>query len=395
MRRAEETRWLVEHRRSGSSAPSRSTTRRALSRSGPLVVALLLTLAWDGCGGDDTGRSSSVGGRNGGSSRDGGGGEGGTGAVDGGPDAQDPDFGFDELGVPNRVDAGADSSIPDPPATFNCGAERWGDGAHCDCGCLAADPDCEGREACIEAGCQAADCDVRHDEAGAAIRPDSYTCGASTFDSLDGCDCGCGAIDPDCVGNGCTEPGCKEEACTRCRDAGGALLSCRFTCDESLLSDGACDCGCGSEDPDCGELGCSDPGCFADACEHCYGAQGEIECARGKCPATFKLDGACDCGCRERDPDCLIAEDFCLEPSCSAIGCARCFDADGARLQCDDWICDAESPGLKFPTDGCNCGCGAADPDCAQGQGCSEPGCIAEGCVTCRTEDGAPMSCMP
>ncbi len=163
----------------------------------------------------------------------------------------------------------------------------------------------------------------------------------------------------------------------------------RFACDSDRMNDGVCDCGCGLPDPDCGDLGCPEPGCYADACELCEGASGPLECARGNCPADFELDGACDCGCRERDPDCLASE-ACLEPGCSAPGCARCFDDEGALSVCEDWTCDFEQQG----TDGtCNCGCGAADADCAQGQGCAEPGCIAEGCTTCRSEDGASMSC--
>jgi hypothetical protein len=30
--------------------------------------------------------------------------------------------------------------------------------------------------------------------------PPEWTCDASYYDALDGCDCGCGAVDPDCGG---------------------------------------------------------------------------------------------------------------------------------------------------------------------------------------------------
>jgi hypothetical protein len=359
----------------------------------PLVLVTLLTLFGGACGGDDVVPTTSVGDADGGA-RDSGDADGDVmEAADAAADA-DADFGFGELDAPEPADAGTDSTVPDPPAEFSCNEERWGDGAHCDCGCLAEDPDCAGREACTEPSCEADGCDVRHDETGAAIMPADYGCDEATFDSLDGCDCGCGAIDPDCIGNGCIDGNCKEEACTRCRDDDGALLSCLFTCDEALLDDGICDCGCGASDPDCSELGCPEPGCVEDACERCYGPEGELlACERGMCPAGFKLDGACDCGCRERDPDCAGVDDWCLTPSCSGGGCARCYDATGEQLLCEDWTCELESPGM--PPDGCNCGCGAMDPDCGDGEGCSEPGCIADGCTTCRTEDGAPMSCMP
>jgi hypothetical protein len=355
-------------------------------------VLAVHTLSWVGCGGED-GAPPPPGGGDGDGTRDGGldAGDGGGDAADAAPDA-DGDFGFEELGLPDAAtDSGADSHVPDPPDEFACGQERWGDGAHCDCGCLVQDPDCVGGEGCTEASCEAAGCDVRHDASGAAIRPDSYTCDEATFDALDGCDCGCGAIDPDCIGDGCTEPGCKEDACARCRDDEGEALVCIFTCDEALLGDGTCDCGCGAADPDCSDLGCPEPGCFEDMCERCYGSEGELECARGNCPSDFKTNEVCDCGCRERDPDCITSGEVCLEPSCSAPGCAQCWDTEGTQLICEGWAC-TEEPGTG---DGCNCGCGTADPDCAPGDGCSEPGCQADGCTTCRTASGAPMSCMP
>lgn len=350
------------------------------------------TLLWVGCDGGEDAPPVAPGGGDG--DRDGGldAGEDGGGAADASPDADD-DFGFGELDVPDAgADSGVDARVPD--AEFACGDERWNDGAHCDCGCLVADPDCAAGEGCTEASCEAGGCDVRHDATGAAIRPDDYSCDEATFDALDGCDCGCGAIDPDCIGNGCTEPGCKEDACARCRDDEGEPLVCTFACDEALLGDGTCDCGCGAEDPDCSSLGCAEVGCFADMCQRCYGSEGELNCERGMCPADFKDNGACDCGCRELDPECLelATGASCLEPSCSAAGCGHCFDGEGREVMCDGWVCASEQPASG---DGCNCGCGTFDADCAPGDGCSEPGCSAEGCTSCRTADGAPMSCMP
>jgi hypothetical protein len=350
------------------------------------------TLSWGGCAGEDGKPPLAPG--DGDGDQDGGpdAGDGDGGAADAATDA-DADFGFGELDVPDAaVDAGTDARMPELPDEFSCGEERWDDGAHCDCGCLVADPDCGEGEGCTAASCEADGCDVRHDASGAAILPDAYSCAEATFDSLDGCDCGCDAIDPDCIGNGCTEPGCKEDACQRCRDDEGEALSCDFTCPEELLGDGTCDCGCGEADPDCSDLGCPEPGCFKDMCQRCYGSEGELDCARGLCPSDFKTDGLCDCGCRERDPDCIASGEVCLEPSCSAPGCARCFDVEGAQLMCEGWTCESEQPASN---DGCNCGCGTADADCAAGEGCSEPGCMAEGCTSCRTADGAPMSCMP
>jgi hypothetical protein len=274
--------------------------------------------------------------------------------------------------------------------SWTCDAARFADGV-CDCGCGRADPDCHD-QGCSDAGCSKDACELRHDGEGHAIRPESWTCKVEAYGTGDGCDCGCGAPDPDCNA-GCTEPGCQAPSCDRCRLEGGALFECRWTCDLAKFGTGdGCDCGCGTIDLDCGKLSCYEPGCYADACERCFDSKGkEYACQRGACPAGYKSDGVCDCGCREDDPDCMSASS-CVEPGCSADGCGLCHDASGARVRCEDWACGLEKQGGK---DGCNCGCGAPDPDCAPDQGCSIAGCRADGCVTCRSPDGAPMSCAP
>jgi hypothetical protein len=44
---------------------------------------------------------------------------------------------------------------------------------------------------------------------------DDWQCNTSYYGTNDGCDCGCGASDPDCNGAGCTGPGCKNSECNR------------------------------------------------------------------------------------------------------------------------------------------------------------------------------------
>jgi hypothetical protein len=46
--------------------------------------------------------------------------------------------------------------------------------------------------------------------------PLAWSCRAFYYGVADGCDCGCGAIDPDCGEGGCTEPGCFEARCEYC-----------------------------------------------------------------------------------------------------------------------------------------------------------------------------------
>jgi hypothetical protein len=277
------------------------------------------------------------------------------------------------------------------PMLWACGATRFADGKVCDCGCGRLDPDCGG-DGCADEGCTAAGCNVRHGKDGRAIAPDAWTCAPAAYGGADACDCGCGALDPDC-NEGCAEPGCRAPDCDHCRLADGSAFDCGFTCDLTRFGSGdGCDCGCGRFDPDCAGLGCHEAGCYANACDHCFDSSGkEYACQRGACAAGYQGDGVCDCGCREADSDCSAAL-ACVEPDCSANGCGRCHDSSGTRVNCTDWSCGLERQGGG---DGCNCGCGAPDPDCQSGQGCEAPGCEAAGCVSCRSFDGAPMSCSP
>lgn len=56
--------------------------------------------------------------------------------------------------------------------------------------------------------------------------PATWSCDPAFQGSSDGCDCGCGAPDPDCDGLGCVEPGCADSSCAYCYDAQGASAGC-------------------------------------------------------------------------------------------------------------------------------------------------------------------------
>jgi len=49
-------------------------------------------------------------------------------------------------------------------------------------------------------------------------------------------------------------------------------------------------------------------------------------------------------------------------------------------------------PAFLGAGDGCECGCGVADPDCGQG-GCAEPGCQARACEFCYDARGRAIAC--
>ncbi|WAS96500.1 hypothetical protein [Nannocystis punicea] len=58
--------------------------------------------------------------------------------------------------------------------------------------------------------------------------PPEWTCDAARFGGSDGCDCGCGAPDPDCDGAGSEDPGAgvDDPACDVCVDGEGAAQRC-------------------------------------------------------------------------------------------------------------------------------------------------------------------------
>jgi hypothetical protein len=106
-----------------------------------------------------------------------------------------------------------------------CNLKLYGIDGLCDCGCGATDPDCGADQSCTDQGCNAAGCDVCHDGSLISLC-DQWTCNEASFGKGDGCDCGCGALDPDCSGAGCKAPGCKDAACTLCHDTFGRVVPC-------------------------------------------------------------------------------------------------------------------------------------------------------------------------
>jgi hypothetical protein len=291
-----------------------------------------------------------------------------------------------------------------------CIGARFAADDGCDCGCGGIDPDC-GDQGCAEWGCRDDACDRTTDANGQVIGfapMDARNawlandCDLANYGTGDGCDCGCGEPDPDCEANeSCTTAGCTDGPdCEVCHDGIDFVACDTWTCDASLLDDVECDCGCGAIDPTCrdGErLSCTEPGCEVTTCTQCSDDEGNREACGGAwendiegadCSArAYGLDGVCDCGCGVADPDC--AEDQgCTELGCSASGCQACYDEYGPAA-CLTWTCPEDSYGTG---DGCNCGCGAPDPDC-DGQGCAAPGCTAAMCETCHDPYGRAVGC--
>ena len=314
---------------------------------------------------------------------------------------------------------------------------------------------CAAGEACVDGAC----------EGGV---PAAWSCEPSYYGGADGCDCECGAYDPDCDVAGAAvyncDPGelCDEQGhcapvvvCTTHHHAACVSGDAYWfdSCDQQQeLSD---DCGLGESCvdgacvPTCAPQAytacvgddvywfdaCDQQGALADDCgvgEHCEAGA----CVSGvpsswNCSATYYGAGdGCDCECGAYDPDCDApgatiygCDDYQLcdaQGHCQPItdcvthdhqacvgGDVRWVDSCGdteelvedcqghpcANAACDftvpvAWTC---SPGYYDNSDGCDCECGAYDPDCDEpgasvyncdsGQDCDESGLCYTPCT--------------
>ena len=232
------------------------------------------------------------------------------------------------------------------------------------------------------------------------VVPPGWTCSAAQLD--DGhCDCGCGVFDADCTGPTfatCEYSGCGDGVVdvldpTQCLNA---VEDSPWTCGFAAYGDGAtCDCGCGVVDPDCDSLAiaaCEASGCrpgtevSSDDTTTCVQAAAFTGARPGWwCPAAWYAgDDGCDCGCGLIDPDCPRAPQG---SDCAQQGCiygpvpaqtevdtnnlAQCVEMGTAPAA---WTCDAN---WYAAGDGCDCGCGIADPDCEAEsfEYCAHSGC--------------------
>ncbi len=275
-----------------------------------------------------------------------------------------------------------------PPAGWTCDAKSYGGGDGCHCECGAPDPDCDAADAVLvgcdgvaNATCEAGRC-VSGVESG-------WTCEQDYYGADDGCDCGCGATDPDCPAN-YTAADCYYNDCPSGERVDPAdPTACLpppdgWTCDGSWYGDGNCTCGCGVLDLDCAAAysgsDCSDNGCDSLS----YPDPANLTSCKANptgwiCNGLLYADGTCDCGCGIVDPDCA-------EPlELSACERDACEWGEGPAPQdpttCianppqDSWTCDLA---LLYDGATCDCGCGAPDPDC--GEGATPESCTANHC---------------
>ncbi len=97
-------------------------------------------------------------------------------------------------------------SLTNVPVQWSCQSAKYGSGDGCDCGCGALDPDCSSASStacayCADSGSCASSCSAISSTNNATCTnvPAGWRCAPALYGSGDGCDCGCGIKDPDCT----------------------------------------------------------------------------------------------------------------------------------------------------------------------------------------------------
>lgn len=375
------------------------------------------------------GRSSSSGGLgSGGAGGGGAGGGAGSGVVGGSPGvAGAPAAGSGALAGGGGIGGG------DRPPSWKCGSLTYADG-QCHCGCGAVDPDCqaaniEACEVCNAPGsCNGAPCPGRIEggDIGTCVpTPNNWTCLPETYEDEQGCDCGCGVVDPDCADE--TVESC--DVCWQTGSCANALCPSSITpdnnahcaippewkCYDLYYGDNECDCGCGAVDVDCADdtvescSRCPPGSCGTGYCSANIEPENNALCATPPanwlCSPRLWNNGTCDCGCGFFDFDC--AEDdieFCencdAEGSCSGPACPGTIVVDQIAF-CKvvpapaGWTCW----GGDYANGRCDCGCGVPDLDCRTSDrdaclSCYGVGCDWRSCETSVDPDDTTQ-CLP
>eukprot|EP00727_Mastigamoeba_balamuthi_P006088 m51a1_g2099 hypothetical protein (767) ;mRNA; f:1579856-1584812 len=210
-----------------------------------------------------------------------------------------------------------------------CDERSYGTNDGCNCSCGAMDPDCASDPR--SASCPS---DSLCDQSGLCVKVPwtSSECKPANYWAYDGCQCECGGLmDPDCFDPFQTASVCHDKFATpRCKTQSynpHAETACydAWKCNISRYGDGkVCDCECGI-DPDCGRCPRSAP-------------------PEWKCDLINYADGKnCHCTCGTYDPDCdLDVKTYNCHPGevCSYSGtciASKCGDGivDDTKELCD------------------------------------------------------------
>jgi len=106
------------------------------------------------------------------------------------------------------------------PEEWVCDPEVYNASDGCDCDCGAYDPDCNNYDS-IVFNCDTDEICLPYGNCSTfySYVPANWTCSSENYNNSDGCDCNCGAYDPDCATSNevfncpCTNMSCNYEYC--------------------------------------------------------------------------------------------------------------------------------------------------------------------------------------
>jgi len=252
--------------------------------------------------------------------------------------------------------------------------------------------------------------------------PAGWTCASGRYGSNDGCDCGCGVVDPDCSSSSIAVRGCGDSnLCTddRCNaSAQCSYLNNTASCDDGTYctvndrcSGGTCVGGgardCSAQTSTCSSGTCDEAGraCVrtavneGGACSDGLYCTVNDACSLGQCRGTARscsaLDGACTAGsCNEATDQCVAV------PANEAASCddgSRCTTTDVCRAG----TCAGRAVDCSSLTQGCLRGqCDALTGQCVavpapDGTACDD-GLFCTVSDVCRAgscQAGTPRAC--
>ena len=247
------------------------------------------------------------------------------------------------------------------PPQWTCDPTYYGDQI-CDCGCGVIDTDCADAtvascDYCDDTGsCATTTCPANIDPTNNAVcvatvcgnsivepgeqcddgnttsgdgcdslcqneAPTGWTCNIGYYGAMDGCDCGCGVLDPDC-------PNSTNAVCDYCDDV-GSCQTLSIGCPGLIDPNNNTICistVCGNSVVEPGEQ-CDDGNTTSgDGCDST--CQFEVPTAWTCDPGYYGTNDGCDCGCAVIDPDC---------PSSNVGDCDYCDDLGS----CGTGLCPA------------------------------------------------------
>jgi hypothetical protein len=318
-----------------------------------------------------------------------------------------------EISVPSPGTAPGGGGV-DGSCAGSCGGASPDGSCFCDEGCAALGDCCAdvctqctldscGTLCDTDADCAAGErCNFTTGECQPAVL--GWSCSISFFGTDDGCDCGCGIVDPDCAdasvascefcaGTGsCNDAGCPgnidaldnatcasddciadddcaaDEACDE--TTGVCINITAWTCNDAFFaSNDGCDCGCGLVDPDCATAS-------AGSCEFCTNI-GSCNEDGSTCPGNIDPANNSDCTDCTVDADCADGETCAADGTCVVSTAGSCAGACGAEGS-DSCFCDEACFGFgDCCADVCTVcsaeldGCGGPTPDCTVDDDCT------------------------